>query len=85
MWGRGTYLVAARTWLEAFVGEVELFHAERAGLLLVIVEYEGVLMYAFGHCERHEARSVGGCEVESQTEEQCSARDPGPDGEGVCG
>ena len=49
-----TYLVAARTRLEALVGEIELFDTQRAGLLFVIVEYERVLLHAFGH---------GGCGV----------------------
>ena len=40
-------LIATRTRLETLVGEVELLDAERAGLFLVIVEYERVLLYAF--------------------------------------
>ena len=51
---REANLVAARTRLEALVSEVELFDTQRAGLLLVIVEYERVLLYAFRH---------GGCVV----------------------
>ena len=47
-------LVAARTRLEALVGEVELFDTERTCLLFVVVEYERVLLHAFGH---------GGCGV----------------------
>jgi hypothetical protein len=42
-------LVSARTRLEALVGEVELFDTEGTCLLLVIVEYERVLLHAFGH------------------------------------
>lgn len=52
--GRVANLVTARTRLEAFVGEVELFDTQRAGLLFVIVEYQRVLLHAFGH---------GGCGV----------------------
>jgi hypothetical protein len=46
---REANLVSARTRLEALVGEVELFDAEGTCLLLVIVEYERVLLHAFGH------------------------------------
>jgi hypothetical protein len=42
-----TNLVATGTRLEALVGEVELLDAEGAGLFLVIVEYERVLLHAF--------------------------------------
>jgi len=42
------YLVPARTRLETLVCEVELLDAERAGLLLVIVENKRVL-HAFRH------------------------------------
>jgi len=50
------YLVPARTRLETLVCEVELLDAERAGLLLVIVEDERVL-YAFRHDVECVARS----------------------------
>ena len=50
---REANLVAARTRLEALVSEVELLYAERACLLFLVIEYEGVLLHAFGHgvCE----------------------------------
>jgi hypothetical protein len=54
VYGRKSNLVAARTRLEALVGEVELFDTERTCLLLVVVEYERVLLHAFRH---------GGCGV----------------------
>lgn len=63
----GSNLVSARTGLEALVGEVELLHTERAGLLLVIVEYEGVLLYAFGHGDCEMRRAVGRRRVEIAT------------------
>jgi hypothetical protein len=47
--GREANLVSARTRLEALVGEVELLDTERTCLLFVIVEYERVLLHAFGH------------------------------------
>lgn len=49
MQGREANLVAARTRLEALVSEVELLDAEGAGLLFVIVEYEGVLLHGLRH------------------------------------
>lgn len=51
--GQGTNLVSARTRLEALVCEVELLDTEGAGLLLVIVEYERVLLHGLRHyvCE----------------------------------
>ena len=52
-------LVAARTRLEALVSEVELFDTQRAGLLFVIVEYERILLHAFGHGECGVTRAEG--------------------------
>lgn len=55
-------LIPARTRLEALVGEVELFDTQRACLLFVVVEYERVLLHAFGH---------GGCGVTRAEEWWC--------------
>ena len=59
MVGREANLVAARTRLEALVGEIELFDTQRAGLLFVIVEYERILLHAFGHGECGVTRAEG--------------------------
>lgn len=60
---REANLVAARTRLEALVSEVELFDTQRAGLLFVIVEYERVLLHAFGHGECEVTRAEGSGDV----------------------
>lgn len=60
----GSYLVAAGTWAEVSVGQVELFDAERAALVLVVVD-ELVILEA-GHGGRRVAVVLGraaGCEV----------------------
>lgn len=64
--GREANLVAARTRLEALVSEIELFDTQRAGLLFVIVEYERVLLHAFGHggCGVTRAEGSGGVSVD---------------------
>lgn len=51
---RGAHLVAARAWSEIPVGQVEFLDAERATLLLVIVD-ELILLYA-GHDVRFAVR-----------------------------
>ena len=47
-----TYLIAARARLEVPIAQIELFHAERADLFLVIFVDELILMYPRHDCRR---------------------------------